>query len=497
MSVKKTLIVTIVFALFAALIYFFEMPKQKQQKEKEDSDKKIMEMDWDSINRIELSSPRKKILLEKKQEQWKLSEPVKDLADKYQVTSIINALRFGEVENRLNKLEQPLSDYGLDPPGSTITLRAGGVTRTIEIGNKYSLGASLFIKLADSPEVLIVSDSLLSSAEKTVTQLRENKIFREDRGTVTGLKIEKQGEIFNLTKVPKENSDQFSWKFDQPSDFYADEKLVDDFINVAKNLIATDFVAENRASDEKYGLVSPTTSLTLTYSIESKTDDNKEENSEKPSTLSTISRTLLIGNESQKEGNYFAALDHLDFVVTLPADSVNNLMIDPFSLRDRHLVRDIKGKTAKISLQTSGSLAIITHSDPDWTFQDGRKTDPVRVNDLLNGIEEMQGTLLGEPGDAKPNKWLNRSKLKKNGINNKADWIELTDKEERPFLWLVKGNVNEILGSVIVADMLYKPPALYELAVEEMAFWPENISSFLPKEDSKVEGSAADDKSAQ
>lgn len=485
MSLRKTLIFTVIFASLLALIYFIEIPRQKQEEEKNTSDKQIMKMDWDSVNRIELSNPRQKVLLEKADGQWMLKEPVDDLADKYQVTSIINALRFGNVENRLAQLEQPLADYGLDPPSSTITLRAGGVTRSIEIGKKYSLGSMLFIKLADSPKVLIVSYSLLKVAEKSVTQLRESKIFREEQASVTGLTIQNDKGLFKLVKAPKEkqeNEGEFEWKFIHPSDMYANENAVDEFVNTTKNLTATDFVAENRSEDDMFGLDSPKLRLKLTFELEPEDNENNKENEQKPPQPITVSKTLIIGNQNQKDGNYFAALDDSKFVVTLPADSLNDLMVDPVSLRDRHLVRNLKAKTAKISLQTSGFLAIITHSGSDWTFEDGQKADLEKVNDLLNDLEKMQGTRLDEPIKANSNKWLIRLKLKRNGINDKSDWIELADKEGRPFSRLVKGAIDEKLGSVIVADMVQESPKTYKLAIEEVSFWPESMNTYRAKE---------------
>ena len=457
MNPVKTLIMAVVLAAVAAFIFFYEMPKAEKEKQEKQELQQIMQLDWDALDRIELSGDGPQMILEKKDDRWFLKKPVEDVADEGPVATLINAVRFGEVERRLTEFAKPLENYGLANPKQTLSYRADGVIKTLEIGNKYSIEGSLFVKNQESPEVLIVSDSLIDTLAKPYDDYRDPTAFRFARPPLISIKIEKRNEeTLEIVKLPtefeREDGESWEWKIFQPFESFGDENAVEALVGDARRLIADRFVTSADVTDPKFGLVDPLLRITLGYTEGAPTSNSPEVKTE----------TIAIGSLAKDTEFYWAALDEGRTMITLPSGGVKFLLVDPITLRDRKVLRFDANRVSKIRLQIAGGSAMITHSGSGWTFADGSLASAVKCKQILDNLSTMKGTLL-DP--------------KQNQVDDIAlsDSIELLDENNAGLAKAVRGPEDAKLGSVKIVNATAQHMLIFDLAVEELDFWPTSI----------------------
>ena len=460
MSFRKTLILILVLAAVGAYVFLYEMPTVEKNKETESVQKEIMPLQWDELDRIEVRRPAGILTLEKQEDSWKMTQPVDDVADSYPVTSLANAVRFGTVEKRLTETDKPLSDYGLENPRIIASFLAAGATKTLEVGNHYPIGGSLFVKLADSTDVLIVSDSLYESLNQEASQIREHGLFRKSEGTVVRLKIEGANQTLELEKRPieaKDDQGDWEWRILSPFEALGDEKAVDDLVRKARDLTATAFLPPESADDPALGFSRPSVVVTLGTST-GKGAPNTEH-----------FETVIIGKKLSNQDVYYASLDRGRIVVTLGDEGVRPLLVDASTLRDRHVARFIKENVQKMRLKISGTSAMITHADSEWIFEDGSGANEGACRRVLEVLAKMEGTFLFEG---------RRNLVKQYGIRSNSDSVSLFDSEDHLIARIAFGPTNTTLGSITVADMTFDDARVYHMAIEEIQDFPKTIDAF-------------------
>ncbi len=458
MDRKKGVILTLILAAMVGFIFFYEIPKQKEKGEKETTEKAILDIDWDQVDRIIMEKKDKKIIIEKEGEKWLIKMPFKDQADSYQVTSILNGIRFASVIKRIGSPDSPLSDYGLGDSKMKVTIRSEGASKTLEVGNKHKMGGALFIKLASEKQIMVVKEDFLGKVDLSFNAIRESKLLRNEIGPVLAFEFESKTNIIKGVKEVVESDKgekSWEWKLVRPYAAQADEKAVDALIERVEGLIAADFVYESRDNDSAFDLDNPFVKITLTY------EDKEEKEDAKAKTY-----TVLIGNRKKGTDFYFAALDHEKFVVTLHSDSVEPFFVSAASLRDRRVVKIKNEIVARIALQIAGTSTIITDSDSGWKLSNGKVADNSKSQAIIDGLLNMEGEFLEEGP---------KVRLKSHGIRRYSDWIALYDNKGKLLSKISPGKRNMKLGSVRVANITTKSPLVYKLAVEDLAFWPSSI----------------------
>jgi len=203
-SFLKTIIVAGILIAAAATIYFFEVPHEKAKKDAEEIKTKILDLNMDKLDRIEIEEKGSKLVLEKVGiDSWRIIQPVHDDADKFAVTSLINSVQFGHVERRINEPNLQLENFGLKDPQLIASFTLNNTKNTLLIGDNAKIGANAYAKLSASPDILLVSGSVLSGLQKKASDLRDKRVFRTDTEIVRLSLSYPNGEQFLLIKIEK------------------------------------------------------------------------------------------------------------------------------------------------------------------------------------------------------------------------------------------------------------------------------------------------------
>lgn len=363
--------------------------------------------------------------------QWNFAEPMTARADSLPVSGIITALL------KLKPTEYPalstsLTTQGLDKPGMSITLKSGErKSATLNIGDT-TIGkerAVTFVTTGTRPSVPVAvrradldavfrigsTDGKSNQLARWVSDFRQKRVLGGDlRDPVTdlaSLSIRQGSKTISLAHTsPSE------WIFTQPANYGVADVAGDPapkpetftgvrpLLNALAGLTVlnpTDFL-ENPGDLAEFGLKADDPNVIV---VEFVPKEGKPER-------------LLIGKRVDEKaaevgGKYFMKVEGDPAVMKISADRVPALariVADPFDLRDRTLVSDLKkGSIDALDLtvgtDTLKARRVTISGAPQWVLYGG-PTDPQvagpAVQDLINLLTKPRAAreVLTAPNDA-------------------------------------------------------------------------------------------------
>ena len=149
-------------------------------------DKKVLVINRDKIQAIEVINSANTIRIIQQDEEWHLESPIQERADQNSVSSLLSTVELGEAQEFVSDEPQELKSYGLDSPTVTIRVQHEDQDgwRTLELGQQegeYSLArnperASVFTVSQEIRDKL--SQDLLVFRDKDVVDVEQNQIAR-------------------------------------------------------------------------------------------------------------------------------------------------------------------------------------------------------------------------------------------------------------------------------------------------------------------------------
>ena len=135
-------------------------------------DKKVMEFRKDDVKRIQLERNDTTIVCIKQERDWRVLEPVREKAKNYEIDGILNKLDDLMAEEFVVEKAERLSEYGLDPPDTAITMVLGDDTaKILLVGKKLPDGGAAYAKTADEDVIFIVAKDVIDELGKDLDAL--------------------------------------------------------------------------------------------------------------------------------------------------------------------------------------------------------------------------------------------------------------------------------------------------------------------------------------
>ena len=204
---RFTLAALLIFAVLLAWVLTQERGRVPEEGE-------IFRLSPQQIVKLEVNQDSNKLVLERRDQQWYLSEPLHGLADSDKVDSMLESL----VQIKPGKREGvdlANPDYGLDQPVLTVTFqtRAGRAT-TIKLGAKTGTGDDHFATISGRPELYLIKTSFKTALEKSADDLRDKTLVDLKKDDVCKLKIERPETTIIAERISAGNTDK--WQLHQP-----------------------------------------------------------------------------------------------------------------------------------------------------------------------------------------------------------------------------------------------------------------------------------------
>ncbi len=427
MKTRTTLILLILVIALGVWIKFFES-KQPGTDEARRQSGNVVNFDGEKLEGIVIQNGDDRIELHREAGNWRLTAPVKDQADSAAVDNLISDIELWRKDALIPAREATtekgrLNEYGLVQPKLRLRLIGPKMPPEILFGKDAALEGKMYVRLADSKDVLIASQSVRADISKKPDDFRDRKLTDITTAQVTRAILKSPAGEIDLAKKNEH------WEIVKPLQARGDDQKIGDLLAQVTNARIQQFVADDRGDLHAYGLSEPRGSITI-YGA-----DNKE------------GRTIQIGSadEKIKDAVYARSLPR-HAVYALPKKTEEILNVRPNDLRDRHLVRIDTNNLDRINIEATGEPKIVLARKGDnWTIA-SRNNQPANsdeVRRLIETLNDQQVTqFVADTATELPKYGLDQPPLRLTFSSFASENTAETAAGEHPFLTLSFGKTE-------------------------------------------------------
>ena len=209
---RNTIIIVLLALALGAYAYFFEW-KDGKERDAEETSKPAFTFKSEDVAAINLTQQGQTIALSNDGKAWTITQPVKTDAEQSAVESLVSSIAGATIDRSLVMTPSLQSGAGLAQPALTLEVKLkNGTTHKIVLGRKDPTDAGVYSQIDQNPNVLLLPASLLTSAAKSLNDLRAKEITKLLQGDVTSFTIKNQ----NLTFAAERNSEN-KWLVKEPA----------------------------------------------------------------------------------------------------------------------------------------------------------------------------------------------------------------------------------------------------------------------------------------
>jgi hypothetical protein len=414
------MVAALVLAALAATLYWSNHRKPTDDTSKADASTttKVIALTQDDINALDI---KKKggddvVLNRVGPSNWKITAPKPLLADQDPVSTMLYSLSPMDGATVIDDKPSDLKAYGLaDPAVKVSTTEKDGKTQTVLFGDDTPTGDSAYVMLSGDPRVYAVSASTKKNFDKGVKDLRDKRLVPVNFDKITSVAL--AGSKANLTF----GSDNGKWTVQNPKDLRADPSMLETIV-----------------SELKTANMDPTTS----------DDDAKKAAAAFASgtPVATVKATDAAGSsEIQVRKNkdaYYAkssAMDGVYKVSTSLGDAISKNLED---FRKKTVFDFASEVPEKIEMHDGEKTYSMTRTGDDW-YSNGKKMDPLSVEDFIRGISGLTAAKFVTSGYSNPSINItvtsdNGKRVEKVGIT-KAGESYIAKRDDGPTLYQLDG----------------------------------------------------------
>ena len=381
MRVSGLVIAAVLLAALSGLLWW----SNKTEKEKEGKPTppsadapKILDLKEDTLARIEIAKKGEKpLILEKADNNWKLTAPQPLAADQDAVRSVVSTVTSLDSNRIVEEKAADLTAYGLNAPSVEISIgQKGGTTKKLLIGDETPTGGNFFVKLADDPRVLTIASYNKTSLEKAPWDLRDKRLLTFDSDKLTRLRLTAKKQTVEVGK-----NRQNEWQILEPKPMRADGGNVEQLITRLKDAK----MDTNPTEDDKKKAAAAFAKAELTATA--KVTDN--------------SGTQEIEVRKTKENEYYAKSSVVEGIHKVASTVGEGLDKGLDDLRNKKLFDFGFNDPTKIEFRDGDQRAVYDKSGDNWT-KGGKQMDSALVRDLIDKLRDLSGTSFPDKGFTQP-----------------------------------------------------------------------------------------------
>ncbi len=343
--------------------YYEYLQTNKSQNTKSEEDY-FFTQKLENLFEIKITKQKEVIVLSRKNQDWFLKKPIKDLASFSEVSRWFDEIKNQKVREIFGEGDIAWKDYYLKKYPEVHLKFSDGSSITFLVSSKGSFDEKYFIK----------KDNRLFIGEKhffTEVNVKGFDSFRNKKiipsyGHPIKVVIKNKG-------VMSFDWANYNWSFKE-KDFPLDKKRLDSFWSDLSSLEVSS--VKEKAADsslKKYGLDQPSHQIYLSYSNGKKV---------------TLKISSVRNNQVYVHGS------HRNYILKISKDDAEKLKISKNDVRDHGLAfRYQKNKASSLELKSKKVSYSIVNKRNKWISLSSpkKKLDSKKVQILLNSIHELKG----------------------------------------------------------------------------------------------------------
>ena len=364
------ILAAIVLAVFA-YFRFFEL-KQPSTEEAKRQAQNVVNFERAKIDGVVIQNGDDKIEMRRRDHKWRLETPIKDQADGSLIENLLSDLENWQKDATISAKEietdkSKLNEYGLSKPKLRLKLLGQDRPPEIFFGKDAALEGRMYVRLGDSKETFLASQTVKKDVEKKPEEFRDRKLT--DLSTAQVSRIVLKSPVGEM-ELEKRND---HWEILKPLRARGEDQKIADLIAQVTTAQIQQFVADDHGDLHPFGLAEPRGAITLF------SKDDKQ------------GQLLQIGGIPQKEKDQvYVRSASRGFIYTLPKKIEEVLNTRPDDLRDRHLVRIDTNILDRITIDAPGKGKIVlARKNENWTIA-SHKNVPANSGEIRRLIDTLQ-----------------------------------------------------------------------------------------------------------
>jgi hypothetical protein len=235
-------------------------------------DKTVIKFDRDKVDGLEVNEGGKSLQIAKEGGEWKITKPLKALADLGSVEGLIGRVQTARMKSFVTSEPSAadLKTYGLDKPDITLQVNAGSAKATLLVGGKAD-DNTVYARDASKSAVVTMDTTLADDLKKKADEYRRKDIFAFRAYTANRIEMTRNGQTVAFEKAKAEGKDAGTgpekWRRVSPNAGDIDNDKVAALLAKLEGMRALSFVE----STAKTGLESPA------MTVVAKFEDGKKE----------------------------------------------------------------------------------------------------------------------------------------------------------------------------------------------------------------------------
>lgn len=349
-------------------------------------DKTILDFEPDQVKQVifTIKNPdtgiTQEIKLEQSDDLWKIVAPKEFNADTTRMGTLLSRVKSSKIKEFIEEEPENLAQYGLDRPGTTLSLVVGddNTQKTLLLGKTDAAKDGIYAKHEAAQNVFFVPTELVEQFPKKVNDLRDKTLLAFNNDDIQKIELVSADETVVLERSSSEQEGEGEikeeWKIVQPGEFKADDSKVRTLLSNARDTEVEQFVTDGPTDLSLYGLESPQ----ITLSLWEKAQESPQQ--------------LLLGNADIENTGVYAKRGDQDFLVLVKSEALEQLKKTAFDLRDRKLFSFTPDQVKKIQVKYPELTLLLGKDNDVWKAQEPEQKEllPYKVNNLMYDLEELE-----------------------------------------------------------------------------------------------------------
>lgn len=356
---------------------------------------KVEEIAWsipklaDTMDRVEVVRQGNTVVLEKKGEDWVITQPKVYEASETALKGLVELFdKPIGMDLKVPIKKEELARFEVDDEkGITVKVGVNGKEAASFVVGKTQ-GSRTFVKPLDQDVAYRAKASLRWKLDKGLEEWREKKVIGVDQKAVTKLEITQQDGT--KAELVKEGD---VWKITQPAEAAADGSTVSSLVSALGSLTAAAFADDVAPEQAGFGPADRPYTVVVTTSA----DGDKGPRG--------IEIGKVVGKE-QLEGKYtedfFARRKGESQLYVVRSYSVNNLRKKLSELKDRTVFKLPQDQVTGLTLKTPGQEIVFAKEGDAWKATKPAelvgKLDESQVRSLVSTLSMLRANELAEDG---------------------------------------------------------------------------------------------------
>jgi hypothetical protein len=357
-GVRSFLILVLILAGLGAYLYFVESKRtpgdEGPQKEK------VFGVDTEKIEEIAITSEAgDRTTVRKTGDGWEIVAPAKAPADPAEISGLLTNLSSLEMQSVVDENAPDLKEYGLAEPRITVSFKADGQDRTLQIGQKTPPGTDLYAKRGNENKVFLISSFLDSTFNRSTFDLRDKAVVKVERDKLDAVEVAAGSRTMRFVRTGGE------WRIAQPVEGRADFGAVEGLVGRVTGLQMKSVASAGGGDLKEFGLDAPTATVRMN--------------------AGSSQATLLVGG-SADEGAVYVKDASRPAVYTADASIVEELKKAPADFRQKDLFDARAFNANRVEIVRGGQTIVLektrTRNKDGQEEEKWRQTSPGEPRDL-------------------------------------------------------------------------------------------------------------------